>query len=136
MRLVTTKAASKDSLQSVPFIVQYESRNNQVHFLGAKIGIISESSKFFATLITLSMGDLNSQIRGVFLNSYGPGHTKFTKSLVYSFLFYTFANKYQLIVVIRRCYGRRRVKPQRRRWYDFCSIKITAIAGYRIYLGM
>ena len=85
MRLVTTKAASKDSLQSVPFIVQYESRNNQVHFLGAKIGIISESSKFFATLITLSMGDLNSQIRGVFLNSYGPGHTKFTKSLVYSF---------------------------------------------------
>ena len=59
MRLVTTKAASKDSLQSVPFIVQYESRNNQVHFLGAKIGIISESSKFFATLITSSMGDLN-----------------------------------------------------------------------------
>ena len=109
MRLVTTKAASKDSLQSVPFIVQYESRNNQVHFLGAKIGIISESSKFFATLITLSMGDLNSQIRGVFLNSYGPGHTKFTKSLVYSFLFYTFANKYQLIVVTRRCYGRIRI---------------------------
>ena len=28
------------------------------------------------------MGDLNSQIRGVFLNSYGPGHTKFTKSLM------------------------------------------------------
>ena len=32
-----TKAASKDSLQSVPFIVQYESRNNQVHFLAAKL---------------------------------------------------------------------------------------------------
>ena len=51
MRLVTTKAASKDSLQSVPFIVQYESRNNQVHFLGAKIGIFSESSKFFLQLL-------------------------------------------------------------------------------------
>ena len=46
-----TKAASKDSLQSVPFIVQYESRNNQVHFLAAKIGIISESSKYFCNFL-------------------------------------------------------------------------------------
>ena len=115
MRLVTTKAASKDSLQSVPFIVQYESRNNQVHFLGAKIGIFSESSKFFATLITLSMGDLNSQIRGVFLNSYGPGHTKFTKSLVYSF----WVTRCQA-----RCYEMRikAMTYNRKRYQSHCAI--------------
>ena len=39
------KAASKDSLQSVPVIVQYESRNNQVNFLTAKVGIFYETSK-------------------------------------------------------------------------------------------
>ena len=50
-RLKTIKAASKDILQSVPFIVQYESRNNQVHFLAAKVGIISDISKYFCNFL-------------------------------------------------------------------------------------
>ena len=44
-RIDNNKGCLERQPSSVPFIVQYESRNNQVHFLTAKVGIFSETSK-------------------------------------------------------------------------------------------